>query len=101
MKVLSNETIVTQQLAAATTENLEYLYWYIDRLESVAAQRVKLTNAEVVDMFELHNHYYMGQQTGYHCDACRKTVYRELVKLKPYLKQELYGRTQNCIYRND
>jgi hypothetical protein len=100
MKVLSNEDIVLIEFAIATLEDLEYLHRYLYELEKMAKNRVKLDTTQIQHMFELQNRYYRRNDTGYHCDTCRKTVYKDLVKLKPYLNRELYERTQSCQYRD-
>ncbi len=100
MKVLSNEDIVCLEFSAATLEDLEYLHRYLRDLEKMAKNKTRLDNNQIQHMFELQNRYYRRNDTGYHSDTCRKTVYKDLLKLKPYLNRELYGRTQDCQYRD-
>lgn len=100
MKELSNEDILLIEFAIATQEELEYLYNYILELDRAAREKKKLSQSEIEEMFGLYNRYFRRTEKGYYCDTCRKTVYRYLSKSLPYLKNELYERTSNCIYRN-
>lgn len=92
MKELSNEEWVQIQCTKTGLNDLENHRDQIFYLMECYTTKKKLTDPEIKEMFDTHNHYLPNAEYGYWCSSCRTSCYKTLVKVLPFVLKEIEKR---------
>lgn len=86
---LSNEQIIQASCQKKTSDELIQFVDYVNNLTTKKQTKVKLTDLEIKEMFNIYNNYWQASDYGYWCASCRQTVYKNLVKTIIIVNKEI------------